>query len=92
MKYLDVSERLAVERIAKAVEAFTLSAEVPKDAATQMKGEAKAVRLWAEVRQYGRAVAVAKGLLDTVVREGQPDAMAAAEVIENAIKTLERSA
>ena len=92
MKYLDVSERLAVERIAKAVEAFTLSVEVPRTVATQMKGEAKAVRLWAEVRQYGRAVDVANGLLNTIVREAQPDAKAAAEVIESAIKTLERSA
>lgn len=90
MKYLDVAEQLAVERIAKAVEAYTLAAEVPKESAASMRSAAKAVRLWAEVGKYGRAVAVAKTLFDAVVREPNEDAKAAAEVIDRSIKSLSR--
>lgn len=94
MKYLDAGQRIAVEHLAKAVEAFVLINDLDPKSGRDMKEMAKAVRLWTEVREYGKAAEIARGLR-TVVRSllGSEDVDGVTEtvrVLDRSIRTLSK--
>ena len=92
MKYLDAGQRIAVEHLAKAVEAFVLINDLDPKSGRDMKEMAKAVRLWTEVREYGKAAQIARGLR-TVIAIHVEDVDGVTEtvrVLDRSIRTLSK--
>lgn len=88
LKYLNTSELIAVDHLAKVVTAYTLTTEdLPERAAKRLRDHARAVRMYVEVREYAEAVSVAESLRQAL--SGDRPAM---RVLDRCIATLRRSA
>lgn len=86
MRYLDTGEMIAVEHITKVITAYTLTNDdLSQRSGKRLRDLARAVRLYAEVREYAQAVQIAGELRRAIEDE------AVRRVMDRAIKTLRRS-